>query len=120
MSAAEKIAEDVVDALLARLSSDPSLLRRLRSALGSPTAIVVGGLVTKRECADALRVTPATIDRAVRAGCPFETVGTRRRFDVTKVREWFQSRGRRPATPSIEDPVDISKFAARLAKRKKR
>jgi hypothetical protein len=54
-------------------------------------------LVDKRELARMLSVSPATVDRLVRAGLPFVPVGDVRRFDVTACRAWLEEQGERRA-----------------------
>ncbi len=63
------------------------------------------GLLGRTQLATRLGVSLATIDRACLQGCPFELVGTRRRFDLAAVRAWFAARGKTSTAPERRDPA---------------
>jgi excisionase family DNA binding protein len=110
----ERVALRVTEMVLARLEAQAAPQR--------PAT----GLVEKREAAVALHVSRATLDRFVRAGAPVHRVGARRRFDVTELRAWLETRGRRPAAPRsirrepVVDDVEIDEIAAASGLRRRR
>jgi|GEM_PF-2629562 predicted DNA-binding transcriptional regulator AlpA len=50
-------------------------------------------LLSRRELAAALGVSPASLDRLTRQGMPRLMVGATPRYDLAAVREWLASRG---------------------------
>jgi len=120
MTASDAFADAVAAAILRLLTDDPANARKLRAAMLAVSTAATPSVCTKRECAMALGVTTATIDRAVRNGCPMEHVGTLRRFDLAKVRAWFESRGRRTVRPDDEDPINVTTLVERHHARRRR
>jgi hypothetical protein len=78
-----------------------------------------GGLLTAKALCSAMQVSPSTLGRACKAGCPSHAVGARRRFKLDEVRAWFADRGRvalpsaSDQSSSASDPVDVSALASR-------
>jgi hypothetical protein len=70
----QRIAVAVVELMVARMPAAPA----------EP-------LLTTQELADALRVTPAQVDRFVRKGMPRTRVGARPRFELAACRRWLAS-----------------------------
>jgi hypothetical protein len=72
------VAAAVAEALAARAPARPA----------PPTP-----LLSRRELAEALRVSSAQIDRLARAGCPVVRIGATPRYDLAAVRAWLATRG---------------------------
>lgn len=86
----------------------------------APPAIEPQGLLSVAATARALGISPPTL---YRSGAPFETVGTRRKYDLATVRAFFAARGKRPTTPASKptrDNIDVDDIAARAGLRKGR
>jgi hypothetical protein len=113
----DALADRVVDRLTTRLPV-------------ASTAPPPAPLVHKRALAVALSVSPATVDRLVRSGMPFQAVGDAKRFDLAACRAWLAEQGQRPAAPPAppasarvlrlegRDPVGLA--GVRLLSRPKR
>jgi hypothetical protein len=91
----DDLADRVADRLLARSS-----------------AVAVDGPLPKARAAKVLGVHVSTLDRAVRAGCPFVTFNGRRRFDVVAVRSWLQTH--RVKGTDAPDPINVDKLVRRM------
>lgn len=98
MSAAEKVSAELTALVRAIVLT---VLEEQRAAATVP-ANDEPKLVTRGQCAKALNISLATLDRAIKLGCPTVPVGRGVRFDVAAVRAWLDKRGRHP----IREPKD--------------
>lgn len=58
-------------------------------------------LLTRRECAEYLRVKPITVDRMLKKGLPSFRVGSRNFFDMVEVMDWLKQRGKGRGKDSV-------------------
>jgi hypothetical protein len=106
-----------VDILLDVFSTPPAASPQSTSSQ-APTQTP---LVDKRELARQLAVSPATIDRLVRSGMPYQPVGDVRRFDIAECKAWLTDRNKasrpEPATPPASGPRAPDQRGVRLLSR---
>jgi excisionase family DNA binding protein len=106
MSASPEVLNGTLETLVEMVAD--RVVEKLRPILAAPTSSVAQApLASKSEVASALHVSPATIDRLVRAGrIPFVRVGDVRRFDLECVRAALvEQRSAAPAKPPVQGPM---------------
>jgi hypothetical protein len=81
------------------------LLPHLGGASGAPARPAPPQRLSKAELAQALRRTPATVDRWVALGMPCENMGSYRLFDLDACRAWVAARPRKAATKPAPAPT---------------
>ena len=99
-------ASTILDAL-ADLLAD-RVAERVAQRLAAPTTAPTKDLVRKSELAQYLGVTGGTVDRYASQGMPYVQVGGQRRYRLTDVDEWLETRTRavRSRQP-IEDTCPV-------------
>ena len=93
---------------------------------GAPAAVAPAAaapdapnLLTKGELAKTLRTSTGSVDRWVRAGCPCDRVGDRRRFDLSAVRKWLSTHKATTVDAAANDSrLDVSRVAQRAGLRR--
>lgn len=119
-----ELAREVVAELRRLLREDPSFVEELRTIISAAPANIDSDPaepVPKRTAARLLRCHEATLDRAVRAGCPVVHFNGRRRFVMTDVRAWFAARKSKTAaiTSAAPDPINVDDVIRQLGMRRR-
>jgi len=119
MSLMKELAREVIAEFRRLVREDPSFVEELRAIIGAAalnTETDSVEPVPKRTAARLLRCHEATLDRAVRAGCPVVHFNGRRRFVLTDVRAWFAARKSKTAniTPGDPDPINVDHVIRQL------
>ncbi len=91
-------------------------LLRGAAVVAPPAVAEAPRLRTKAEIAKDLRTSTGSVDRWVRAGCPCERVGDRRRFDLAAVRKWLATHKTVDA-PANDAKLDVSRVARKAGLR---
>lgn len=96
-----------------------SVAAKLRTQQAPSPTSIAPELVSKTEATRALRIHRATLDRAVRSGCPYDTFNGRRVFDLAACREWFRTHRASTTTPE-NDSINVDHLARRMGVRSRR
>ncbi len=110
------IAQVAIEALK-KTAADPEAAAAVRRifAVNQPTPEPrPQGLMAKKQIAEALGVSSATVDRLTREGLPVAAfVGDCRRYELDACRAWLAGRGKKPTkAPKREPEVDVDDVVA--------
>lgn len=114
MSAPQMLVQLTVEELeeLVQRAVSKALEERMPETSGPSSLLARSGLALALGCS------LATVDRAVKDGCPFVVVGRTKRFDLARVQQWLATRTIEPvqAKPAKAAPVASLAGVRRLSR----